>query len=47
MNDINHNVIATLVLLEKKFPHSFFDTMMHFLVHLVEELEICGPMHTR
>ncbi len=42
MNDIKHDVIATLVLLEKKKSRSFFDTM----TNLVEELDFCGPMHT-
>jgi hypothetical protein len=46
MDDFKHDVIVTLVLLEKEFPCFFFDTMMHILVHLVEELKFCGPMHT-
>lgn len=44
MDDFKHDVALIVVLLEKKFP-PFFDTMMHLLVHLVEEREICGPMH--
>jgi hypothetical protein len=45
MDDFKHDVIVALALLEKEFPHFFFDTLTHILVHLVEELEICGPMH--
>jgi hypothetical protein len=30
------DVVVTLVLLEKKFPPVFFDTMTHLLVHLIE-----------
>ena len=37
----------TLCMLEKVFPPSFFDIMSHLIVHLVEEVEICGPVHTR
>jgi hypothetical protein len=37
----------TIVLLEQQFPPSFFDIMTHLLVHLVKELKICGPIHTR
>ena len=37
----------TLSTLEKEFPPSFFDCMVHLTVHLVEELFICGPVHTR
>ena len=36
-----------LCLLEKEFPPSFFDPMTHLLVHLVEELHICGLVHSR
>ena len=32
--------------LEKEFPPSFFDIMVHLTIHLVEELFICGPCHT-
>ena len=36
-----------LCMLEKEFPPSFFDIMSHLVMHLVEEVEICGPVHTR
>ena len=35
-----------LCMLEKEFPPSFFDIMSHLVMHLVEEVEICGPVHT-
>jgi hypothetical protein len=44
MVELKNDVGVTLVLLEKEFP-PFFDTMTHLLVYLVEELEICGPIH--
>jgi hypothetical protein len=34
-----------LCLLEKVFPPTFMDVMSHLMIHLVEELYICGPMH--
>jgi hypothetical protein len=37
--------ITTLCLLEKVFPPSFFDLITHFVVHLIDELDICGPIH--
>lgn len=36
-----------LCLLEKALPPLFFDIQIHVLVHLVEEVEICGPVHAR
>ena len=36
-----------LCLLEVNFPPGFFDIMTHLVVHLVDELEICGPVHAR
>ena len=39
--------VETLCLMEKLFPPSFFDVMVHLTIHLVEELFICGPVHVR
>ena len=36
-----------LCLLEVNFPPGFFDIMTHLVVHLVDELEVCGPVHAR
>ena len=36
-----------LCLLEKAFPPTFMDVMSHLIIHLVEELYICGPIHCR
>ena len=40
-------VTETLCLLEVCFPPAFFDIMEHTLVHLVDELELCGPVGGR
>jgi hypothetical protein len=39
--------IETLCLLKKWFPPSFLDIMTHLVVHLVDEVELCGPVHVR
>jgi len=41
------DVAIFLNLLEMEFPPSFFDIMTHLILHLVEELDICGPVATR
>jgi len=28
-------------------PPTCFDVMTHLIIHLVEELDLCGPVHTR
>jgi hypothetical protein len=30
----------------KVFPLTCFDVMTHLLIHLVEKLDLCGPIHT-
>jgi hypothetical protein len=40
-------VAETMCMLERWFPPSFFDISMHLLVHLVDELEVIGPVATR
>jgi hypothetical protein len=44
--DLNEAAEA-LCLLEKVFPPTFMDIMSHLIIHLVEELYICGPVHCR
>ena len=33
--------------MEKYLPPSFFNAQEHYLIHQVEEIELCGPVHTR
>lgn len=40
-------VAETMCFLEVCFPPSFFDIMEHTLVHLVDEMELCGPVGAR
>jgi hypothetical protein len=32
--------------MEKYLPLAFFNAQEHYLIHQVEEIEICGPVHT-
>ncbi|KAL6557627.1 hypothetical protein OROMI_017977 [Orobanche minor] len=41
---IQSDLIETLCELEKYFPLSFFDIMVHLTVHLVRQVELCGPV---
>jgi hypothetical protein len=34
-------------MLKMTMPPSFFDIMVHLIFHLVDELDMCGPVHTR
>jgi hypothetical protein len=40
-------VVKPSCMLEIWFPRGFFDQMTHLLVHIVDELEICGPVASR
>lgn len=40
-------VVKTMCLLEMIFPPSFFDIMVHLIVHLVREVKLCGPVFLR
>ena len=40
-------VAETICFLEVCFPPAFFDVMEHALVHLVDELDLCGPVGGR
>ena len=33
--------------MHKYLPPSFFNAQEHYLIHQVEEIELCGPVHTR
>ncbi len=46
IGSLHEDVAITFSLLEKEFPPTFFDIMTH-LLHVVDELKICVPIHTR
>lgn len=41
------DVAESMALLEMEFPPSFFDIMTHHPYHLVQELDLCGPVSAR
>jgi hypothetical protein len=44
---LESDVAESLALLEMEFHPSFFDIMTHLPYHLVEELDMCGPVTAR
>ena len=47
LDNLQDDVVENLCLLEKYFPPSLFDIMIHLIVHLVRELRYCGPVAYR
>jgi hypothetical protein len=45
--ELFNDAVIALCMLEKEFPLGFFDIMTHLLVHLVEEIFLCGPVQCR
>ncbi|GKC28122.1 putative transposase-associated domain-containing protein, partial [Tanacetum coccineum] len=44
LDKLQAELVVTLCLLEKFFPPSFFDIMIHLTVHLTREVKLCGPI---
>ncbi|XP_015162550.1 uncharacterized protein [Solanum tuberosum] len=47
LNHIEAQIPITLCKLEKVFPPSFFDVMVHLPIHLASEAKVAGPIHYR
>ncbi|XP_074336562.1 uncharacterized protein LOC141673721 [Apium graveolens] len=47
LEKMQSQLVETLCQLEKYFPLSLFDLMFHISVHLVREVELCGPIFLR
>ncbi|XP_021846923.2 uncharacterized protein [Spinacia oleracea] len=47
LTSLQSGIIITLCQLEMYFPPSFFDIMVHLTVHLVREIQLCGPAYLR
>jgi hypothetical protein len=45
--ELMDETVIALCMMEKEFPLGFFNIMTHLMIHLVEELFICGPVQTR
>jgi hypothetical protein len=44
---LREDVAVTFSIFEWELPGAFFDVMTHLVLHVVEELAICGPVHSR
>jgi len=44
LDELENEAIIILCQLEMYFPPSFFDIMVHLIVHLVRDIRICGPV---
>ncbi|XP_068466379.1 uncharacterized protein [Phaseolus vulgaris] len=47
LDELEEEIIVILCQLEMFFPPSFFDIMVHLVVHLVREIRLCGPVYMR
>jgi len=47
LDDLENEAIRILCQLEMYFPPSFFDIMVHLIVHLVREIQLCGSVFLR
>ncbi|XP_073151986.1 uncharacterized protein [Henckelia pumila] len=47
LDELQREIVMVLCFLEKYFPPSFFDIMIHLTVHLVREIKLCGPVWPR
>jgi len=45
LDDLESEGGIILCQLEMYFPPSFFDIMVHLIVHLVREIKLCGPVY--
>ena len=45
LNQLHNELVVTLYLLEKYFPTSFFDIMLHLTVNLIREVRLCGLVY--
>ena len=47
LEKMQSQLVITICQLEKYFPPSLFDIMIHLSIHLVREVELCGPIFLR
>ena len=47
LDQLENEAVLILCQLEMYFPPSFFDIMVHLIIHLVREVRICGPVFLR
>jgi len=44
LDELENEAAIVLCQMEMYFPPSFFDIMVHLIVHLVREIRLCGPI---
>ncbi|KAL4038655.1 hypothetical protein IC575_002278 [Cucumis melo] len=47
LDKLEEDIVVTLCLYEKYFPPSFFTIIIHFTVHIVKEVKLCGLIYLR
>jgi hypothetical protein len=47
MGTLREDATITMCMLEMTMPPSFFDIMVHLILHLVDELDMCEHVRTR
>ncbi|XP_045791196.1 uncharacterized protein LOC123885901 [Trifolium pratense] len=47
LDELENEAAVILCQLEMYFPPSFFDIIVHLIVHLVREIRLCGPIYLR
>ena len=47
LDELENEAAIVLCQMEMYFPPSFFDIMVHLIVHLVREIRLCGPVFLR
>ncbi len=47
LSSLREDVTITLSMIEWELPSAVFDVMTHLVLHVVEELAICGLVHIR
>ena len=45
LDELENEATIILCQLEMYFPPTFFDIMVHLIVHLVREIKCCGPIY--
>lgn len=47
MCNMKKDLVATMFMFEMHMPPNFFEVMLHLVIHLIDELELCGHVHTQ
>ncbi|XP_076890042.1 uncharacterized protein LOC143541002 [Bidens hawaiensis] len=47
LDALQEEIVVTLYELEMYFPPSFFDVMVHLVIHIIGEIKACGPVFLR